>query len=378
MTSCKDALRYLYFKRNILILLLTPLLLSPLLIIHYESQASRCAFVLAILAVLWTTQAVPLQVTGLIPLFMYPLFGVLTMADVCTFYMVEFHVLFVAIMVIASAIQRYGLHRRIALRALLLAGSDPKRLLLALMIVTGFLSMWIVNLAVVSMIVPIVVALVDQLSTSCTEVSEDEKESDEEKKHCGITFPLEAVIVDSSDQEEERGNVEVEGIPNQSMEILTKIEKAHEENQKNIRQDLTTCFNLGLVYSATMGGAASLVGNPMQLIMNANLEIYYNSEAKISFGNWMLFAAPIQLASLLLGWAWLSLFYLDLKYVLSSTITTGVALICFILPSKKPKIDILDEKPYTGLLEWKSAEAMIPWGLLIYVGGIYLQLKPLR
>ncbi|XP_070552368.1 Na(+)/citrate cotransporter-like [Ptychodera flava] len=283
MTSCKDALRYLYFKRNILILLLTPLLLSPLLIIHYESQAARCAFVLAILAVLWTTQAVPLPVTGLIPLLTYPLFGVLTMADVCVFYMIEFIVLFIAIMLIASAVQRYGLHRRIALRALLLAGSDPKRLLLALMIVTGFLSMWILNLALVSMMVPIVVALVNQLSTSCTDMSGDEKVSDEEKAHNGIAIPLETVTVESMLREEEievqGGIAEVYDILNKSTEILNNTEKADdienadEEKQKHLRRDLTTCFSLGLVYSATIGGAASLVGTIIQVIMNANLEM---------------------------------------------------------------------------------------------------------
>ncbi|XP_070553563.1 Na(+)/citrate cotransporter-like isoform X2 [Ptychodera flava] len=395
---------------------------------------------------------------------MYPLLGILTMADVCGFYMVEFIVLFIAIMLIASAVQRYGLHRRIALRALLLAGSDPKRLLLALMVVTGFLSMWIFNLALVSMMVPIVVALVDQMSTPCTDMSGDEKVSDEEKAHNGTEFSLEAVTVESNYHEDKRevarDIAEVDDILNNSTEILNNtgkaddMEKEGEESQKNLRRDLTTCFNIGLVYSAIIGGAASLVGNIIQVIMNANLQIYYNSEAKISFGNWMLFSTPIQLVSLLLGWTWLALFYLDLKmcilncfrkrkfksgcgckgkenheedsivrilrkeysdmgpmtwaentitmvfvflilvwfleepnfmpgwndlfppgYVESSTITAGVALICFILPSKRPKINILDEKPYTGLLEWKSAEATVPWGLFVFAGGLLSSLE---
>ncbi|XP_070554075.1 Na(+)/dicarboxylate cotransporter 3-like [Ptychodera flava] len=461
MASCKDVLRYLYFKRNILILLLAPLLASPLLICCYELQAARCGFVIVILAVLWTTQALPLPVTGFMPLFMYPLLDVLPMARVCEYYMAEFMVLFISVLCISSAVQRHGLHRRIAIRAMLLAGSDPKRLLLAVMIVVGFLSMWILNVALVSMMVPIVAALVDKLSTSDTEKSVDKKDSDEEKIQNGKAVPLEVVIVASSERMEDielaSDSTEVDDTINKSTEILDDKAKAERINQKNVNEDIGTCFILGLAYSAVLGGAATMSGSLLQVVMNVNIEIYFTSEAKITFGNWMLFSAPMQLVSLLLAWAWLSFFYLDLKsstvkcfrkqtcysnccrvknkgheeggivkvlreeyanmgpmkwaektiifvflflilfwffeepkfmpgwsdwftpgYVGASTITAGVALICFALPSRKPKINIHDRKPYEGLLEWKSAAAMVPWGMLIHAGGLLSSVEAIK
>ncbi|XP_070554715.1 Na(+)/citrate cotransporter-like [Ptychodera flava] len=333
------------------------------------------------------------------------------MADVCVFYMVEFLVLFIAIMLIASAVQRYGLHRRIALRALLLAGSDPKRLLLSMMIVTGFLSLWILNLALVSMMLPIVVALVDQLSTHETRVSVGVKHYDEDEAPNGEEIQLEG---------RELRRVEMDDTVNKSTEVLSEKSQSEEGNRNNYNKNLVTCFNLWLVYSTTIGGAGSLIGTINQVIMNANLEIKevnenkgddiirvlreeYESMGPITGGGFSSgvgssggsgvgsggvdgdgsaadgggsaagggggsAAGGVSVDKVLV--LVVLIVVVVMMYVESSTITAGVALICFILPRKKPKFNIHDDKPYVGLLEWKSADAMVPWGILIYAGGL--------
>ncbi|XP_070553565.1 Na(+)/citrate cotransporter-like [Ptychodera flava] len=454
MATCGKVLRYLFYKRNALILWLTPLLLSPLLVVYFDSQAARCGYVMAILLVYWVAQPVPLPATGLIALFMYPMLGILTMDEVCGFYMLDFLMLFVALMFIASAVQRYGLHRRIALRALLIAGSDPKWLLLALMIVIGFLSLWILNLSLVSMMLPIVEALVDLLTTTFDDSLEDNKtfdrdDTDSLKKTIhedDASFEL-ADVAD----EIEGTNGDMATITNKSTEILSlENEDLKDKNAEKAKYDIATCFNIGLVYAATIGGTGSLVGSLNQIIMNANLQIYYGREAKIGFGKWMLFCAPTIVLSLLLGWMWLAIYYLDLKsscrcskrnrgsspgccrhgnedrkqdrvavalrkqydelgsmswaevtvllvflfliivwvfeepqfvpgwnewfkpgYVSSGSITCCVAFICFLLPSERPSFNLQDlNTQYVGLLEWKSCQQMVPWGLLMYGGTL--------
>ncbi|XP_077984618.1 Na(+)/citrate cotransporter-like [Glandiceps talaboti] len=124
--NAKDICRFLYQKRDILIITLTPLLLCPILIFNLDSQPARCAYVLLITVTYWVTLAVPLPVTGIMLLFWLPILELLPMADVAVFYMIDFLVLFLGILIIVSAVEKYELHRRIALRVLLLAGSEPK------------------------------------------------------------------------------------------------------------------------------------------------------------------------------------------------------------------------------------------------------------
>ncbi|XP_070554073.1 Na(+)/citrate cotransporter-like isoform X2 [Ptychodera flava] len=318
MATCKEVLTYLFFKRNVLTLWLTPLLQSPLLIIYFDSQAARCGYVMLILLVYWIVQPIPLQATGLIGLFMYPMLGILTIDETCEFFMIDFIVLFVSLMFIASAVERYGLHRRIALRALLIAGSDPKWLLLALMLVNGFLSLWILNLSLVSMMLPIVEALVDLLSTSFDESPSDNKQFDRDDsdsvKKTRLEDGISLELADVAD-EMKRDNSDMATGTNKSTEILSlESEELKDKNSEKAEYDIRACFNIGLVYSATIGGAASSVGSVIQIIMNANLQVFYGPEAKVNFGNWFLFSAPTVVVSLPLAWMWLAFYYLDLGF----------------------------------------------------------------
>ena len=132
-------------------------------------DAQTTAAIAIFMAVWWMTEAVPLPVTALFPLVLFPLTGVLTPDEAATPYANKFVFLFLGGFMIARAVERWELHRRIALMTVLAAGTQPTRLIAGFMIATAGLSMWISNTASTVMMLPIGMSLValvhDQLRT---------------------------------------------------------------------------------------------------------------------------------------------------------------------------------------------------------------------
>ncbi len=120
------------------------------------SQAARFTAAVAVLMVtLWVTEAIPLEATALIPLILFPLLGILTVQQSAAPYADHIIFLFLGGFIIARAMERWNLHKRIALYIIRFAGTSPRRLILGFMIATAFLSMWISNTATAMMMVPI-------------------------------------------------------------------------------------------------------------------------------------------------------------------------------------------------------------------------------
>ena len=107
----------------------------------------------------WLTEPVPLAVTSLLPIIVLPLFGVVTMRDITAPYASEMIFLFLAGFLLAAALEFWGAHLRLALRIVSAAGRNGRRIVLALMVATAFLSMWISNTATAAMMYPIAMAL---------------------------------------------------------------------------------------------------------------------------------------------------------------------------------------------------------------------------
>lgn len=124
---------------------------------------TRTAAVALLMAVWWMTEAVPLAATALLPVVLFPLFGIMDGKKVAPIYFNHVILLFIGGFMVALAMQRWNLHRRIALRVLLWCGVRPRRILLGFMVSTAFLSMWISNTATTMMMVPIVLAVVLKL-----------------------------------------------------------------------------------------------------------------------------------------------------------------------------------------------------------------------
>lgn len=120
-----------------------------------ERSAAAVAAVLVLMGVWWMTEALPLPVTALVPLILFPVLGVADIGDVAAPYANKVIFLFLGGFVLALAMQRWKLHLRIALKVVLLVGSKPTRLVLGFMIATAVLSMWVSNTATAVMMLPI-------------------------------------------------------------------------------------------------------------------------------------------------------------------------------------------------------------------------------
>lgn len=199
-----------------------------------------------LMAVWWITEAVPLAVTSLLPVALFPLLGIMDGKEVSGTYFNHVIFLFIGGFMIALAMQRWNLHRRIALRILMLTGVSPARILLGFMFATAFLSMWISNTATAMMMIPIVISVIGKLEESLGD------------KGTG---------------------------------------------------KYATGLLLGIAYSASIGGIATLVGTPPNLSFARIFSIYFPSAPEISFAQWFLFALPVSISFFILVWAYLYLIY---------------------------------------------------------------------
>jgi sodium-dependent dicarboxylate transporter 2/3/5 len=213
-------------------------------------EVTRTAAVALLMAIWWITEAIPLAVTALLPIVLFPTLGIMSGKVVAPVYFNHIIFLFIGGFLVAQAMQRWNLHRRIALRILTWFGVNPSSILLGFMVATAFLSMWISNTATTMMMVPIVLAIVLNL--------EDMVGRDRVRKYSVGAF-------------------------------------------------------LGVAYSASIGGIATLVGTPPNLSFARILTISFPGAPDISFAQWMVFAFPITVVLLVLVWLYLALIYCPKK-----------------------------------------------------------------
>ncbi|GBN76163.1 Solute carrier family 13 member 2 [Araneus ventricosus] len=151
---------------------LLPFVLLPLAL--YSYQESQCAYVLIIVALYWILGPVPIAVVAMLPMVLFPLLGIISSTEVCQNYMKEGYMAFIGGLMAAIAVENCKLHDRIALKVLLLVGTDMKGLLLGIMLTTTFLSMWMSNTGTTALMVPIVDALASEISPNIKEIHPDE------------------------------------------------------------------------------------------------------------------------------------------------------------------------------------------------------------
>ena len=189
----------------------------------------------------WLTSAIPIYVTSLIPLSLFPILGILSAKEVASSYISHTVFLYFGGFVIALGIERWGLHRRIALRILTSVGSSPQRIVLGFMLATGFLSMWISNTATTLLMLPIALSR----TTSLREVN-----GDREQSH-------------------------------------SKFE---------------TALLLSIAYSASIGGMLTLVGTPTNVMFVEIFQRNFPEAPEISMGAWITAFLPLGLIFFLIVW----------------------------------------------------------------------------
>ena len=220
---------------------------------HLSLAAWRTASMGALMAIWWATEAVPIAVTALLPLIFFPLLGIANIQDSATPFANKVIFLFLGGFIVALAMQRWNLHRRIALTILQYVGGNGRSLIGGFMLVSALLSMWVMNTSTTMMLLPIALSIITVIKNSVKHLNEKEK------------------------------------------------------------NDFQYALLLGLAYAASMGGMSTLVGTAPNAMMAAFMLDTYSIE--IDFSRWMLVGIPLTLVMVPLAWLTLTriIFKVDFK-----------------------------------------------------------------
>tara|TARA_Y100000991_G_scaffold139653_1_gene105181 strand:- start:5582 stop:7093 length:1512 start_codon:yes stop_codon:yes gene_type:complete len=234
-------------NKNIFGLILGPIIFSVILIfVDAEGLTFEAKCILAStcwMAIWWVTECIPISVTALLPIVLFPLTGGMDIEKTTAAYGHKLVFLFVGGFLIALAIEKWHLHKRLALNIITVTGTSKSKIILGFMLSTAFLSMWISNTATSIMILPVGLAIISQLN-------DDKKTSENEQKAFGKSLML------------------------------------------------------AIAYSASIGGMATLIGTPPNMILAGVVEESYG--IKLNMFDWMKFGVPITALLLFLCWIYLT------------------------------------------------------------------------
>ncbi|XP_001654056.2 protein I'm not dead yet [Aedes aegypti] len=273
MGCCKRMFQFITVYWRTLLVLLVPTLASLLFVIEY-SPAFRCLYVVIVMSLLWVTEALPLPITSMLPIVLFPLLGILSTSKTCMVYMKEPVVMFIGGIVLALAIEYCNLHKRVALKVIDLIGCSQRRLHLGLIVVAMFLSMWISNTAAVAMMCPIVLAVLEELESQ------------------GLCHMYE---IDECPEENNKGK---------------NKDKSKDENKKP--SQTTLCYLLGTAYASSIGGCGTLIGTGTNLTFKGIYENRFPDANGIDFPDFLFFNVPLMLLDVFLVWLYLQWHFMGL------------------------------------------------------------------
>ena len=311
-----------------------------------SDQANAVLACTSWIAIWWVFEVVDISVTALLPIILFPLTGALDLGSTTASYGHKYVFLYMGGFILAIAIEKWNLHKRIALNIINLLGTGIDKIILGFMIATAFMSMWISNTSTSVMMLPIGLAIIAQM-------------------------------------------------------------KDHPDTPEDENSVFGKALMLAIAYSASIGGMATLIGTPPNLVLAGVVQEIYGIE--ISFAQWIKFGLPISITLLIICWFFLTRFAFKFnidgfpggvkkikkllgelgdwsfeeKVVLTVFITTSllwitrsylqkyipalddtiIAMIAgvslFLLPSSKKN---------ESIIRWKEAVKM-PWGIIILFGG---------
>ncbi|XP_069980540.1 Na(+)/citrate cotransporter [Penaeus vannamei] len=280
---------------------LAPLALLPLPVVSATSEA-RCGYVILVMAVYWMTEAIPLAVTALIPVFAFPLLGILSTGKVCLVYMKETNMMFLGGLTVAIAVEHCNLHKRIALFVILHIGQSPRRLMAGFMLTTMFLSMWISNTASTAMMVPIVDAILVELYSSRG------KDGDQGEAAGDLSV--------APQHQSQMELVTTNGKSGQSQEVsvVCPADGKCEEKRGDAQEDhsMRMMIYFSIMYAADVGGTGVITGTGPNMVLKAVLEDSFSEPTGLNFATWMAFNVPGMLVCVLLAWLWLQFLFMGL------------------------------------------------------------------
>lgn len=292
---------------KLIVVIAAPLILLPL-ILYGDTKESRCAYVVCLMSVFWMTNAVPLPVTALLPVVLFPLLGVLATDEACYPYLQETNMLFIGSLIMAMAIEHCNVHRRIALRVMLFVGTNPRWIMLGFMLTTMFMSTWICNTATTAMMMPILDAVLAEVTENDADVIILAEEGECEP-HKEVYKPLKGSARDmpSCSKQEKIGACH-------RAETSTRVRRQTAEmgSAKQIRETsrmLSKSLYLSVAFAANIGGTATLTSAGPNLILKFVVEEFYGGLPPIDFASWILFATPGVIIAVFAVWAVFQLLY---------------------------------------------------------------------
>lgn len=211
-------------------------------------EAQRVAAVTLLMASWWVSEAIPIPATSLLPIVLFPLLGVMSTGEATEPYANHLIFLYMGGFIIALAMQRWELHRRIALHIIKIVGFSPGRLVLGFMLATAVISAFVSNTATTVMMLPIGMAVISQVT--------DELRRNGDRDATATMSPL-------------------------ALNLM-----------------------LGIAYAASIGGVATLIGTPPNTVLAGYLHKAYGYD--ITFAQWLIVGVPLTVLFLPLAWLWLT------------------------------------------------------------------------
>lgn len=203
-------------------------------------KAPIMAAIAVIMAMFWVFEVVPIPITSLFPLVLFPLFEIAESKETAVFYGKDIIFLFLGGLILAQAIQVTNLHKRLALNTVRIIGTNPINMVLGFMVATAFISMWISNTASVMVMMPIAISIIDKTAEKITD--------------------------------------------------------------QNLIKKLGLSLLLGIAYAADIGGMATLVGTPPNMVFVEMYRSLFPDLPPVGFTEWMLMGLPISIAFIFTGW----------------------------------------------------------------------------
>ncbi|CAI9160597.1 unnamed protein product [Rangifer tarandus platyrhynchus] len=309
---------YILVYRRFLLVVFTLLILLPLPLI-LRSKEAECAYILFVVAIFWLTEALPLSVTALLPGLMFPMFGIMPSKEVASAYFKDFHLLLIGVICLATSIEKWNLHKRIALRMVMMVGVNPAWLSLGFMSSTAFLSMWLSNTSTAAMVMPIVEAVAQQVISAEAEV-----EATQMTYFSGSTnqaLEIDESINGQEANERKEKTKPVPGYSNDAGKISSKMELeknsgTNSGNKYRTKKDHMMCklMCLCIAYSSTIGGLTTITGTSTNLIFAEHFNTRYPDCHCINFGSWFIMSFPAAIIILLLSWIWLQWLFLGFNF----------------------------------------------------------------
>uniref|UniRef100_F7E3A2 Solute carrier family 13 member 1 n=1 Tax=Ornithorhynchus anatinus TaxID=9258 RepID=F7E3A2_ORNAN len=307
-------LSYVLVYRRFILILLTPLLFLPLPLI-LKTKEAECAYTLFVMAIFWLTEAVPLSVTALLPALMFPLFGIMSSQKVSSSYFKDFHILLTGVICLATSIEKWNLHKRIALKMVMMVGVNPVWLSLGFMVSTAFLSMWLSNTSTTAMVMPIVEAVLQQIMRVEAEVDTNQMSYFNGSTNLGLELEESANESGTNDCKEK--SMQVTCSDAQQTASKNEQEKDPEPGKKyRTQRDHQMCklMCLCITYSSTIGGLTTITGTSTNLIFAEHFNGRYPDCQCINFGSWFLLSFPAAILILILSWIWLQWLFMDFNF----------------------------------------------------------------